>query len=194
MVKARKTTKDPWKAKSWYTVHASPSFNNAVIGNSPASDPELLVGRVVRTSLAEISGDRRDFKKQKQKLDFRIIKVTGTDAETEFVGHSITRDYERSIGKRGSGKFYGSYEVGTADNKRVKVKIVGIATRKLTQDRRADIANGSLKILQADAKEKTLSDFVQNLLFGKLGSKMFNAANKIYPIKFMVVTKMEVVG
>jgi len=194
MVKAKRTTKDPWKAKIWYDIRASPSFNNVVIGNTPASDPDLLLGRVVRTSLAEITGDRRDFKKQKQKLDFKITKVKGKDAETEFVGHTITRDYARSMGKRGSGKFYGSYLINTSDSRIIKVKVVGISTKKLTQGQRAEISNNTLKVLQADAKTKVLPDFVQNLLFGKLGSKMFSTASKIYPMKFIVVTKTEVIG
>lgn len=194
MVKAKRTTKDPWKAKEWYAIHASPSFNNVLIGNTPASDPALLIGRVVKTSLSEITGERRDFKKQKQSLSFRITEVKGQEATSEFIGNSITRDYARSMGKRGSGKFYGSFVINTEDAKSIKVKITGISSKKLSHEQRAEISNITLKILQADAKEKTLPDFVQNILFGKLGSKMFTSANKVYPMKFMAVTKTEVVA
>jgi len=194
MAKARKTTRDPWKTKVWYRVHAPGEFNKADIGTTPASDPELLPGRVIRTSLADLSGDRRDFKKQKQKLDFRITTVKGMDAESEFVGHTITRDYERSLGKRGGSKFYGRFLVKTSDGKDVKVKIVGVAAKALTRSREAEISSRTLDILQKSAKENVLSDFIQNLLFGKLGSQMFTSANKIYPMKLIVISRTEVLS
>ena len=194
MAKAKRTTRDPWKTKAWYNVYAPPEFNKVSIGKTPASDPSELPGRVIRTSLAELSGDIRDFKKQKQKISFRITKVKGMDAESVFESHSITRDYERSLGKRGGGKFYGRYIVNTADGKKLKIKIVGVATKKLTRHREAEISKRTFDVLQESAKTKTLTDFIQNLLFGKIGSTMFNSANKIYPVKVMVVSKTEIVS
>ena len=45
--KARRRVRDTWKEKSWYTIKTPVNFEDKEIGETPAKDPELLIGRGV---------------------------------------------------------------------------------------------------------------------------------------------------
>ena len=92
--KARRRVRDTWKEKSWYTIKTPVNFEDKEIGETPARDPELLIGRGVEVTMRELTGD---FSKQYIKLRFEIDNVAGDVANTKFTGHKTTTDYVRSI-------------------------------------------------------------------------------------------------
>src|SRR5687767_12769485 len=106
MAKARARTaarkvKDKWKTKQWYQIHAPSAFNKTVIAETLSDDPNKVVGRVASTTLQDLTGD---FKLMHVKLDFQVHTVTGTAADTHFVGHALTSDYVRRLVRRNHSK------------------------------------------------------------------------------------------
>ena len=63
--KARRRVRDTWKEKSWYTIKTPVNFEDKEIGETPARDPDYLIGRGVEVTMRELSGD---FSKQYIKL------------------------------------------------------------------------------------------------------------------------------
>ena len=92
--KSRRRVRDTWKEKSWYTIKTPLMFEEKEIGETPAKDPELLIGRGVEVTMRELTGD---FSKQYIKLRFEIENVAGDVANTKFTGHKTTTDYLRSM-------------------------------------------------------------------------------------------------
>ena len=86
-----------WKAKSWFKVYAPEVFDKAYLGDTVANEPEKVYGRVMQTTLGEIS---QDYSKQNIKMRFKITNVAGDAAYTDFVGHEVTKDYLRAMVKR----------------------------------------------------------------------------------------------
>ena len=99
--KARRRVRDTWKEKSWYTIKTPVNFEDKEIGETPARDPELLIGRGVEVTMRELTGD---FSKQYIKLRFEIDNVAGDVANTKFTGHKTTTDYVRSMIRRGTSR------------------------------------------------------------------------------------------
>lgn len=78
-------TKDKWKMKEWFVVYAPDFFGNKEIGLTPADDPEKVIGRVIETTLKDLTGD---FTKGQVKLYFQVYDVKGQNAYTKFKGHT----------------------------------------------------------------------------------------------------------
>ena len=70
--KTRRRVRDTWKEKSWYTIKTPVNFEDKEIGETPARDPDYLIGRGVEVTMRELSGD---FSKQYIKLRFEIDNV-----------------------------------------------------------------------------------------------------------------------
>jgi len=68
----RAAAKDKWKLKDWYIVYAPEFFGNVEIGLTPADEPEKVKGRIIETTLRDVTGD---FTKGHVRLYFRIHDV-----------------------------------------------------------------------------------------------------------------------
>ncbi len=79
--KTRRRVRDTWKEKSWYTIKTPVNFEDKEIGETPARDPDYLIGRGVEVTMRELSGD---FSKQYIKLRFEIDNVAGDVANTKI--------------------------------------------------------------------------------------------------------------
>ncbi|MEM4528854.1 MAG: 30S ribosomal protein S3ae, partial [Desulfurococcaceae archaeon] len=72
--KQRVIVKDKWKIKKWYETIAPQAFGGISLGTIPADDPNKLIGRVIETTLYDITGD---ISQVHVKLYFQIIEVDG---------------------------------------------------------------------------------------------------------------------
>ncbi|MFH1786134.1 MAG: 30S ribosomal protein S3ae [archaeon] len=186
-----KTVKDPWKLKQWYDVKAPDAFGGSYIGQTIASDPKLLVGRIIETTLSDLSGDVRDFKKQRHKLFFRILEVKGDVCSTDFVRHEITRDYERSMVRRRGDKFMQFSTVPFGD-KKLKVKVITTVSKRIDVKQKKAISRIIDEEMQQAAKEVSGGQLIQDIVFGKIQAKITKRASKIYPIKIIAVRRCDV--
>ncbi len=100
-----KRVRDKWRSKSWYTVLAPSYFGNVELGAIPADEPEKLIGRVIDSTLYDVTND---FAHQYLKLYFQITEIDGKTAKTTFKGHEYSRDYLRSLVRRRTTKVDGT--------------------------------------------------------------------------------------
>lgn len=189
---ARKRKKiDTWKTKRWYTIHTPKMFGEAKIGETLASSPEGLLGRVVETTMKDLTGD---ISKQHVKLKFQITDVKGDKAYTKFKCQSLSRDYMRSQIRRKTTRVEGVTDVVTKDGSKLRVKTIALAIgRAQTAQEKAIRRIMSSKVLRA-AKRATLDRFIQEVVLGRTSSEMYKAACKIYPLKRVEVRKVRVLA
>ena len=107
----RKSDSRKVKTKQWYKVVGPEMFGKSPVGETLASDPSNLMGRVIETTLGELTNN---FSKQNTKLKFRVDQVAGDSAYTSFVGHELTSDYVRSLVKRRTSRIDSIIDVTTA--------------------------------------------------------------------------------
>jgi len=112
MSKRRGRIKDKWRDKKWYTVMSPPYFGGVELGAIPADDPSKLIGRIVDSTLYDITND---FAHQYLKLYFRVEEVEGKTARTVFKGHEYSRDYLRSLVRRRTTRVDGIFNATTKD-------------------------------------------------------------------------------
>jgi small subunit ribosomal protein S3Ae len=196
MAKARARTtarkvKDRWKAKNWYNVLAPPSFDNVTVAETLADAPEGLINRITNVSLQDITND---FRKSHITLFFKINKVEDTNAHTQFVGHTLTSDYFRRMVRRRKSKIDGVYNVTTRDGAVLRVKPFATTEKRIQNSQKKIVREAMKKTIFDEAGASTMSEFVKNIIDGKIGSEIYKNCKKLYPVKRIEIYKSEVVS
>ncbi|OGS40103.1 MAG: 30S ribosomal protein S3ae [Euryarchaeota archaeon RBG_13_31_8] len=193
--RARTTTarkvKDRWKSKNWYNVLAPPSFDNATIAETLADTSESLIDRITGVSLQDMTND---FRKSHITLFFRINKVEGTNAHTEFIGHTLTSDYLRRMIRRRKSKIDGVYDVTTRDQAVLRVKPFATTDKRIQSSQKKVIREAMKKTIFDQAKTNVMSDFIKIILDGRMGSEIYKNCKKLYPVKRIEIYKTAVVS
>ena len=189
MSKRRRRTVDKWKSKEWYKIQTPSYFGNLDIGETVASDPEKIVGRRVETTLYDITND---FNQIHVKLLFQIIEVKNQIAYTEYQGHVFTRDYLRSLIRRGSSRIDGVFNVTTKDGYTLRLTAIVLTLSRAKTTQQHIIRKIMEDIIQNKAKELTFQQFVQQVVLGKVGSEIYNAAKKITALRKCEIMKSKV--
>ena len=181
--------KDKWKAKEWYNVHAPKMFNEMVIGETPAAEPGLLIGRTVEVTVQDLTGD---FSKMHIKLKFKITGADGHEAKTAFIGHDLTSDYVRRLTRRKKTKTDHVVDVVTFDHYKVRIKTMSIAERRIQSSQEEGMRQIIGVTLVQMAEKMTLSDIVKNVISGELAKDIAKACRVVIPIKRLEIRKTEV--
>jgi small subunit ribosomal protein S3Ae len=189
MARVRRRKVDTWKTKKWYEILAPSVFGEVKIGETPASDPASLKGRVVETTMKDLTGD---FTKQHIKLKFQITEVRGDKAYTVFKGQSLSREYMRSQIRRKSTRVEGIVDVTTRDGHKLRVRSIALALGRLQTSQAKAIRKVMANIIIDTAGKEDLDSFIQDVVQGKISVNMYKAASKIYPLKRVEIRKIKV--
>lgn len=179
-----------WKAKSWYKVYGPEAFGKAYLGDTISADPEKVAGRVLQTTLGEIS---HDYGKQHIKMRFKINNVAGDAAYTEFVGHEITRDYMRGLVKRKTSRIDSIVLTNTKDGKKVRVTVTCFTINRAENSQIHAIRGTIMKNLLDTAAQNTFDEFSKMIVSGDLAKETFKAIKTIFPVRRVEVIKSKVV-
>jgi small subunit ribosomal protein S3Ae len=183
---SRPVVKDKWKIKKWYEVLTPESFGSISLGTIPADDPDKLIGRVLETTLYDLTGD---ISQVHVKLYFQVIKVEGDRAYTRFKGHELARDYMKSLVRRKSSKIQGIFDVQTKDGYIIRITIVALTSYRCKTSQRRAIRRIMREYIMQKASELTLDELIQEVLKGTISNDVSEKARKIYPIRRVEVYK-----
>jgi small subunit ribosomal protein S3Ae len=186
--KARKV-KDKWRSKEWYRILAPDMFNNTQIAETLSDEGEKVLGRVTEVSMQDITGD---FSKMHIKLQFKIKEVSGFDAHTQFVGHTLTSDYIRRLTRRKHSKTDGVFDVQTKDKALIRIKPMAVTEKRIQVSQQQAIRGIMGTIISKQAKKSLSSEFIREMLSGNISKNILKACKPIYPLKRVEIRKSEV--
>ena len=181
--------RDKWKMKEWFVVYAPEFFGSREIGLTPADDPEKVKGRIIETTLKDLTGD---FTRGQVKLYFKIYDVKGQNAYTKFVGHKLSRSYIRSLVRRRTTRIDGIFNVTTKDGYKLRVMGMAVAIRRIQTSQEKAIREIIKDIIYRKAEELNYADFVLESVQGRIASEIAREVKKIYPIKRAEIRKIKV--
>jgi small subunit ribosomal protein S3Ae len=189
-----RTVKDKWRSKHWYQVKAPGLFQKVTLGETMASEPEQVIGRVLETTLQELSGGS-DIGKAHIKLRFSIERVSGENvAESRFVGHDLTSDYVRRLARRKRSKIDLTTTVTTKDGVQIILKPVAVGEQRLQANLQTELRHKMRSILAEEASKRSAPEFVREMLQGELGRLLANGLRTLYPLKKIEIRSSEVLG
>jgi len=185
-----KKVRDKWRSKAWYTVLAPPYFGNVELGAVPADEPGKLIGRVIDSTLYDITSD---FAHQYLKMYFQITEVDGKTAKTMFKGHEYARDYLRSLVRRRTTKVDGMFNVMTKDGYKLRLAASAFTLSRIRTSQEKAVRAIMEKIIKEKASNLTLDQFAQEMVLGKIASDIYNEAKKIVPLRHVGIRKSKLV-
>jgi len=173
--------------KQWYTVQAPEQFDREELGATPADEPDKALGRTIETTLGDI---RNDASENNTKLKFKITEVASDTAYTEFIKHELTRDYLRSLVRRGSSKIEAYVTVLTTDDYRVQIQPVALTTKSADESQEKAIRRTMIDLVRESATDRTFEELVDTVVEGRLSSAIYNESKTIYPLRRVEIQKM----
>jgi small subunit ribosomal protein S3Ae len=184
--KQMKRRVEGWKTKSWYNIYAPDIFDKAYIGNTVANDPEMLVGRVMQTTLGEMTND---YSRQHIKMRFKVRDVAGDAGYTNFIGHEVTRDYLRSLVKRRTSRIDTLVLVTSKDGKKLRVTTSCFTISRANLAQAHAIRKTVEEFMVAKAAEMEYDHLAKYIVIGEAARDLFKVIKTIYPTRRVEVIK-----
>jgi len=183
--------KDKWREKHWVTVNAPDSFNNVPIAYVPITDDENAAGRVLEVTLYDIL--KGDPSQHQYKIYFQIDKVEGDKASTIFKRFEYSKEFLRSLVRRGSSKINFIIDIKTKDGYIFRIKVIALTHRQLNTSRKH-----ALRLIARDTINKTVPDmtieqFVQATCYSKINSDIMAAFKKVIRVRHVGLEKVKLI-
>jgi small subunit ribosomal protein S3Ae len=185
-----KRVRDKWRGKAWYMVLSPPYFGSVELGSVPADAAEKLIGRVVDSTLYDITND---FAHQYLKMRFQIAEIDGKTAKTMFKGHEYSRDYLRSLVRRRTTKVDGLFGVITKDGMTLRVAVSAFTLSRIKTSQEKVVRKIMSRIMKEKSVVLTMDQFAQEMVLGKIASDIYNEAKKIAPLRHVGIRSSKVV-
>jgi small subunit ribosomal protein S3Ae len=177
--------------KEWYDVYSPPYFGERIVAGIPCETPAALLGRVVETTLYDITDD---FAHQSIKLYFLVVNTKDHRAETILKSHEYATDYLRSLVRRGSTRMDGIFNATTKDQFSTRISIVAFTRDRIKASQEHGVRQIMRQVVDDKATNLTYEQLSQEIVLGKLGSDIYNLAKKIAPLRHVGVRKSKVVS
>ena len=172
--------------KRWYSVLAPEQFDRAELGQTTADEPDKVLGRTIETTLGDLKNDASE---NTLKLTVQINEVASDSAYSEFVKHELTRDYLRSLVRRGSSKIEAFITVLTTDDYRVQIQPVALTTKSADESQEKAIRRAMIDLVEETAEDRTFEQLVDSIVEGRLSSAIYGEAKDIYPLRRVEIQK-----
>ncbi|WP_254808989.1 30S ribosomal protein S3ae [Natronosalvus amylolyticus] len=172
--------------KRWYTVFAPEQFDREELGETPADEPEQVYDRTIETTLGELTNNASE---NNTKLTFQVNDVGSDAAYTEFKEHSLSRDYLRSLVRRGASKIEAYVTVLTTDDYRVQIQPVAFTTKKADASQEKAIRKQMVEMVEDAAAERTFEEVIDGIVEGRLSSAIYGECKTIYPLRRVEIQK-----
>ena len=194
MPKAKRAgkVKDKWREKKWVTVLASPGFERVPVAYVPVTSNELAVGRVIETTLFDIS--KQDPQQNMLiKLHFQIASIDGNTATTILKGHEYSREYLRSLVRRGASMVNSIRDFKTKDSAIVRVYVVAFTFGRINASRKHEIRLATDKIIAERAASMVYEQFALEAVKQNLSRELYEACKDIAKIRHLGVRKIKLI-
>lgn len=179
------------KTKNWYKLLAPEIFNFQEIGTTIAEVPESLVGRTISISLGTLLND---VTKHGINLKLQAVSTEKHSAHTKIVQFELTRPYLSRFLRKNTSFVYSNDYVKTKDEISVKVKTIIITSFKSKGKQKSDLRKAIKELIAKQVANYNYEAFITAASANKLQAEMQSVLRTIYPIKSVVIQKIELKG
>jgi len=189
----KKKTKvvDKWKSKKWYTVLAPSVFESKEIGELVSSDDKNIQNRIIKRSLMELGLNPASQIAMFTNLKFRVTDIKGTTANTKLIGHEIAPSYIKTFARRGKSLIHDAVDVKTKDGETIRIKVIAVTGAKVSENTRKNLRHALVEEVKKNGEEQKFDDLIQDLVYGRFSSKLYNRLKQITKMRRVEVRKSE---
>jgi small subunit ribosomal protein S3Ae len=183
--------KDKWREKKWVTVNAPDSFNNVPIAYVPITDEAGALGRVLEVTLYDIL--KGDPSQHQYKMYFQINKVDGDKATTIFKRYEYSKEFLRSLIRRGSSRINFIIDIKTKDGYVFRIKMLALTHRQLNTSRKHALRLIAKEVINNTVPQMTVDQFVQATCYSKINSDIMAAFKKVIRVRHVGLEKVKLI-
>ncbi|MEK6907733.1 MAG: 30S ribosomal protein S3ae [Thermoproteota archaeon] len=191
MARRKGRVKDKWREKKWVTVSAPDSFNNVPIAYVPITDDENALGRVLEVTLYDIL--KGDPSQHQYKMYFQINKVEGDKATTIFKRYEYSKEFLRSLIRRGSSRINFIIDIKTKDGYVFRIKVLALTHRQLNTSRKHALRLIARDVINNTVPQMTVDQFVQATCYSKINSDIMAAFKKVIRVRHVGLEKVKLI-
>ncbi len=122
---------------------------------------------------------------------FRIKDVKGTEANTVLLGHEISPSFLKTFARRGKSLIHQVVDQKTKDGEGVRAKIIAVTGARVSENTRRNLRKALVEETQKAISEGNFDDVMNDVLYGRLSTKIFNRLKQITKMKRVEVRKTE---
>lgn len=178
------------KEKQWFAILAPKIFEEREIGKTLTMEPGNLLNRNVNISAIDL---RNDLDRFYLKFKFKITKLAGNKALTEFDGSECMQDYISRMVLRRVRRIDTIQDLKTTDDVKLRVKCLTTISKKATSTVEKSVRVFISKLIKEEVESLTLNEFINKIISNELKTKVLKEGRKIYPIRNFEVRKTEVI-
>ena len=191
MARRKGRVKDKWREKRWITINAPESLNNIPIAYVPITDEQSAIGSVMEVTLHDIL--KGELSQNQLKLYFQIDGIEDDTASTIFKRFEYSKEFLRSLVRRGSSKVNFIMDVKTKDGYIFRIKVIALTHRQLNTSRKHALRLIARDIINKTVTEMTIHQFVQATCYGKINSDIMAAFKKVIRIRHVGLEKVKLI-
>jgi len=191
MARRKGRIKDKWREKHWVNVNAPDSFNNIPIAYVPITNDENASGRVIEVTLYDIL--KGDPSQHQYKIYFQIDKVDGENASTIFKRFEYSKEFLRSLVRRGSSKINFIIDIKTKDGYVFRVKVIALTYKPLNTSRKHALRIIARDVINKTVPEMTIDQFVQATCYSKINSDIMAAFKRVIKVRHVGLEKVKLI-
>ena len=185
---ASKKVVDSWKAKKWYVVIAPNFLNNMEAAEIPAVSDEAMVNRIIELPLKDIT---HELSHMYTTVRLRISEITGKKALAKFIGHSVAKEYMRTLARRKRDLVDIVLPVKSKDGVEFRVKVLVVTANPASVEQKHAIRQSVVKELKKRTSSTEFGQIVLDVLYNRTSEALHKSLVKILPIRRVEVWKTE---
>ncbi|MHA2032727.1 MAG: hypothetical protein ACW99A_09940 [Candidatus Kariarchaeaceae archaeon] len=181
---------EKWKNKQWLEIKTPEYMDDKVLGETPASDVDDVLGRTVQISLMDITGS---FKDLNYHLTFKVNEVAGRVAKTEFHQQQLSRDFRRSQIRNHRSQVEGIFNIKLSDESKIRIKMFVVTPMRIHTSIKKEIRAVMNQKLEELVSELSFPAFVNKLITYEITKEVKPVVEEVFPVKILEVSKVKVI-
>ena len=177
------------KKKVYINVLAPKMFNEVEIGYILANSEYDVVGRILEVSLYKLTKNPLH---QFIECKLKISRVSEGKAYTIYYGHEYFREYMKALFTKGTSYIDVYKDVSVKDGCIYRVYAGVFTLHRVNTSKKKAIRREIIGLFNG-VNYLNKNEFIKDILFGVIDSKIMMISKKIYPVKWAGVQKIKVV-
>lgn len=166
------------KKKDNYTIIAPDLFKSKVLGETKAETPEKLLGRKVKATLSEISGEPRAHNIQ---ISLKIINTKSNQAQTEMSEYKIVPSYIKRMVRAGRSRIDLSFASKSKDGIKIQLKPIILTRHRAQKSIRTALRKKAQEIINETLSKTNYTEFCSKVITKRIQRALSSELKKIYP-------------
>ena len=151
----------------------------------------LFRSRVLEVTLYDIL--KGDPSQHQYKIYFQIDKVDGETATSIFKRYEYSKEFLRSLVRRGSSKVNFVIDIKTSDGYIFRIKVIALTHRQLNTSRKHALRLIARDVINQTVPGMTIEQFVQATCYNKINSDIMAAFKKVIKVRHVGLEKVKLI-